>query len=89
MDTDDYRELIALVETELREVGAGALSDPNLYAERDLETDEQRLHSPKNHLIEMLTAFRRHLATYDRTTFDRALDRINKVVNDSHISAAG
>ena len=88
MDTDDYRELIMLVEAKLHEVGAGALSNPNLYVERHLETDEQRLHSPKKHLIDMLRAFSRHLAIYDRTTFDRGLERINKVVNDSHIEDA-
>ena len=88
MDTDDDRDLIRLVETELREVGAGALSDPNLYAVRNKETSEYQLSSPGEHLIEMLHAFSRHLAIYDRTTFDRALERINKVVNDSHVDDA-
>ena len=43
MDTDDDRDLIRLIETELREVGAGALSDPNLYAVRNKETGEYQL----------------------------------------------
>ena len=88
MDTDDYRDLIGLVERELREVGAGALADPNHYAERDPKTGEQRLYSPRKHLIEMLRAFSRHLAIYDRATFDSALGRINEVVNEGRIEDA-
>ena len=88
MDTDDYRDLIELVETELREVGAGALSDPNLYSLTDPETGEQRLYPPRKRLIEMLRAFDRHLAIYDRATFDSALGRINDVVNEGRIEDA-
>ena len=88
MDTADYYELIALVEAELREVGAGALTDPNLYALRNPETRERRLYPPRKHLIEMLRAFDRHLAICDRVTFDRALERINDVVKVGRIEDA-
>ena len=88
MDTDDYYELIALVEAELREVGAGALSDPNLYTLSDPETGERRLYPPREQLIEMLRAFDRHLAICDRATFDLAFERINEVVKVGRIEDA-
>ena len=88
MNTDDYYELIALVETELREVGAGALSDPKLYALSDPDTGERRLFAPKKRLIEMLRAFDRHLAIGDRTTFDHALENINEVTKVGRVEDA-
>ena len=88
MDTDDYRELIALVEAQLREVDAGALSDPNLYSLTDPETGEQWLYPPRKRLIEMLRAFDRHLAICDRATFGRALNRMNDVVKEGRIEDA-
>lgn len=88
MDTNDYFQLIELVEESLRKAGASALSDPELYIGLDPETDEWQRYPPKDHLIEMLRAFDRHLAIYDRTTFHLALDRINEVTVGERLEGA-
>ena len=76
MDENDYRALIELVETQLRDVGAPDITDARHYVSPNAETRDALLLPPKARLIAMLRAFGRLLAVEDRATYDIALTRI-------------
>ena len=88
MDDDDFRDLIALVEGELREIGAGGIADPRHYLTDPDDGGERRLLDPQKHLVELLAAFERKLAVEDRGVFVAALERINMTLRDGGIQGA-
>lgn len=77
MDDDDYRAILAALESELEAIGASELADPKHYVKRNSETGEIWQLKPQAHLVEMLKAFDRHLAVLDRELFDRSIESIN------------
>lgn len=86
MDTVEYQELVALLEAQLKEVGAGELADISLHALRDQETGERRRRPPREHLIEMLLAFDRYLSIRDHNTLSISLRRINNELDDAKVN---
>ena len=88
MDPADYRELVELLEEQLRDVGAGELVDIALYATRGAHTGDLRPVSPKKHAIAMLEAFDRYLSIRDQHTFSTALARINEALAESAVEDA-
>ena len=89
MDTTDYRELVELLQHQLREAGAGELADIRLYAVREAGTGDIRLVSPREQAIAMLEAFDRYLSIRDRRTFSNALARINETLAEPAVKDAG
>lgn len=76
MTEDDYRDLIDLVTRLMDEAHCGDLADPKHYVvTRDSETF---MLAPQKRLYEMLGAFDRHLALFDRAVFRRANERIRE-----------
>jgi hypothetical protein len=73
VDEDDYRALIAVVESELREIGAGEIADERHYVVLDQETGDARLLAPPRRLLEMLRAFGRMMSVEDHATYERAM----------------
>ena len=88
MDTADYRELVELLQHQLREAGAGELANIRLYASREADTGDLRSASPKEHAIAMLQAFDRYLSIRDRHTFLTALARINETLAETAVEDA-
>ena len=79
MDSNEYAELILVVTGRLREIGLEELADPELYTRQVAATGERHRLDSKKMLIEMLAAFGRHVATFDRQTLETALERINEI----------
>ena len=88
MNTDEYRELVELIQNELRNAGAGQLADARLYTTRDEDTGELRPLPPKEHSIAMLEAFDRYLAMHDSETASSALARINECLTGPQVAGA-
>ena len=83
MDTAEYREIVELLQDQLRRVGAGELADLLHYSYRDPETDELLPRPPREQAIEILLAFERYLSVRDRNTLSAALERINGSLRES------
>lgn len=77
MDEADYLAVIAVLEEQLRGVGAAELADVRHYVLRDTETGDARVPDGRTRLKLMLEALSRKLAVEDRTTYDAALARMN------------
>lgn len=88
MNTNEYRELVELIQNELREAGTGELADAGLYTSRDEDTGELRPLPPKEHAIAMLEAFDRYLAMRDSQTASSALARINECLTGPQVAGA-
>jgi len=81
MDDDDFRYLIGIVETELRDVGLGEIADTYHYVITEPETGDARLLEPKRRLIEMLDAFDNAMAIRDLQTYKKAMMDLNVVTD--------
>jgi hypothetical protein len=88
MDEEDFLALIAILERQLRDIGAAELADARHYTWRDTETGDARMHDGRRRLQLMLEALDRKLAVEDRATYDAALGRINRTVRDGGLSNA-
>ena len=82
MDTAEYREIVELLQDQLRQVGAGEVADMRHYTSQDPETDEVRPLAPREQAIALLLAFERYLSVRDRHTLDSGLDRINGALRE-------
>ena len=76
MDDDDYRALIEVLSEELRMSGAADIADERHYVKQNEETGETELIEPSKRIIEMLTAFDRHLAIQDVAMYALALEKL-------------
>ena len=85
METNEYRELIELVEAQLRELGLDDLAATSNYVVYDPEEGTYRPLSAEDHLIQILTAFERHVAIQDQAIFDIALRRINDTLEEGQV----
>ncbi|MBY0510602.1 MAG: hypothetical protein K2P94_10695 [Rhodospirillaceae bacterium] len=72
MNDNDFRAVIAAVEEQLREVGVPQVADERQYVRRSAD-GELFLLPPREHAVELLSAFERFLAIQDRTTYDKAM----------------
>lgn len=80
MTDDDYRDLIGLVERLMRDARCGELANPMHYV--TIREGETFVVPPRERLIQMLSAFDRHLALFDRTVFSQASKRIATVARN-------
>ena len=80
MNAADYRDLVELLQEQLRNVGAGELADISQYSASERHTSDLRSISPREHVIAMLQAFHRYLWLRDRNTFATSLARINEAL---------
>lgn len=79
MTEDDYRDLIDLVSRLMGEARCGDLIDERLYT---VTLDgEPFVLPPQKRLYEMLQAFERRLALFDRAVLDKANARIRDALN--------
>ena len=85
MQTNEYRELIELVEAQLRELGLDDLAATSNYVVYDPEEGAYRPLSAEDHLIQILTAFERHVAIQDQAIFNIALRRINNTLEEGQV----
>ena len=88
MGENEYRRLIELVEEQLRDLGLEPLADSSAYVDDDLDADEVRLKSPGDHLVALLRAFGRHLASEDGHVVQLALSDINEVLVEGRVEDA-
>jgi len=88
VEEDDYRYLIAVVQAQLRSIGAADIADDRHYLVANPDDGEARLLEPLDHLLSMLKAFERKLAIEDRRTYQKALSRINERVRGNPIRGA-
>lgn len=78
MNDDDFLALIALVQTELRNSGAAAVTNDRHYLIDEAVADEKRLLPPRKHLLALLEAFGRHMAVRDYRTYLSSIEGINR-----------
>lgn len=78
MTDEDFEALIELVKAKLTEARLVEIADDDAYLVLKAEEgDGWRLPRPRDHLLELLDAFERHLLAIDRSTAHRALKTIN------------
>lgn len=88
MDDDDFRALIEILTQKLESVGAADIADKRHYLNPETAEGAPRLHDPQTHLIEMLKAFGRKLATEDSETYRISLSRINENLSEGTVREA-
>lgn len=79
MDDDDFLELIELVKRQMNDAGIGELADDQNYLS-STDGGEERLPSPRQHLLSLLSALVRDLRILDAATTSASLDRISRNV---------
>ena len=77
MDDDDFRALIELVCTQLRDVGVEDIADDRHYLVEG-RPDAPRMLDPQQHLIQLLKAFERKMSVEDQATYYLALEQLNR-----------
>jgi len=84
MNDEDYFDLIALVKQEMSEVGFADLASDQNYTKRFLEGEfaEERLPPAKEHLIQLLSAFKTQMKLEHKGTIAGALARISDHVGN-------
>lgn len=83
MENEDYISLISLVKTQMAEVGFAELASDENFTKQLIEGDfiEERLPSPKDHLIELLIAFKTQVKLEHKGTISSSLSRIGQFVD--------
>lgn len=81
METEDFDALLERTALLLREANLGTLGDRESYVVRDPEVIAPSALPSDRQLIEMLSAFERHLAILDQRTFLNALNTINTTLD--------
>lgn len=80
MDEDDWREIVQLIQDELREVGQEDIADLSNYEVR--EGAERFLPEPRHLVKEMLDALRRDMAARSSTTAQKSLRRLSQLIDE-------
>lgn len=81
MSEDDFLKLIAVMARRLHDVGAADIADPSHYTLENPQTGEMQSVDSAQQLLLMLEAFSRKLAVEDYTTYERAFQQMNEVLN--------
>lgn len=87
MNDEDYLALIAVMQTNFRDIGAPELGDEAHYLDENPETGEARLPPARDRLIAMLWAFERYMAVRDAETYRTAMALIAESVEEPPVRA--
>lgn len=86
MDEEDFLALRQLIVLEFHEIGLGALAEEEYYLVEDDPGADSQPHSylpnPRTHVVQLLQAFRRHVAVQNGALATTALASINETVEN-------
>ena len=80
MDEEDWRDIVQLIQGELREIGQSEIADLSHYENR--EDTERFLPTSQDLVKKMLDALRREMSVRSSTTVQNSLTRLGKLIDE-------
>ena len=80
MDEEDWREIVQLIQDELREIGQSEIADLSHYENR--EGTERFLPASRYLVKEMLDALHREMSVRSSTTVQNSLTRLGELIDE-------
>jgi len=80
MNEEDWREIVQMIQKELRKIGQDEIADLSNYEMRD-ET-ERSLPEPRLLVKEMLDALHRYMSARSSATIQNSLDDLQELINE-------
>lgn len=80
MDEEDWREIVRIIQDELREIGHSDIADLSHYEVRE---DFERFLPDSRYLVkEMLDALHRNMSVRSSTTVRQSIDQLGRLIDD-------
>lgn len=79
MDEEDWRELVRIIQDELREIGHSDIADLSHYEVR--KDSERFLPDPRYLVKEMLDALSRNMSVRSSATVRRSMDQLGRLID--------
>lgn len=80
MDDEDWRELVRIIQDELRKIGHSDIADLSHYEIR--EGSERFLIDPRYLVKEMLDGLHRNMSVRSSTTVRKSIDKLGRLIDD-------